>query len=104
MGLDGRRERKITLAILDEIVKTINNIGAITVFADLDNSFSEVGEYLSRYCKNESIYYISTFPYFMANAKKGVQFKAYGGHWNAVGNRIAAEAIKDYLLNEGIVK
>ena len=101
-----RREKEITWAIFDEMIRTTNKIGAKLVFASLPAAcpmnLPGLDEYLPKYCKNKNVYYISVYPY--ANANKSREFFASGRHWNANGHRIVAEAIKEYLLAQDIIK
>jgi hypothetical protein len=101
---------KVTTAILDEMVNIANLINAVPVFIYLPtndemsafNKKLPQEEYLSRYCMNRGIYFLSLKSYFLAKRNIGVVTKAKG-HWEAKEHQIAAEAIKKYLENKNII-
>lgn len=108
-GLRQKEAEEITTAILDEVVRAANGIEAIVVFAYLPvndqiiNFTEEItrGEkYLSTYCKNRRVEYISVWPCFLSNARNDMKFVR--GHWGPREHQIAAEAIKEYLENKVI--
>lgn len=97
---------EITTAILDEMIKTIKNIGAVPVFAylpyneELENTGEHITDkekYFFDLCSKKNIGCVSLRPYFVENARKGVVFKKTG-HWDAKGNQIVAEGLGAYLL------
>jgi hypothetical protein len=111
-GKERERMEEITTAIFDEIIKTVKDIGAIPVFAylpyneELENTDEKITDrerFLFNYCKSRDIYCLSVRPYFAANIRRGGFFKK-SGHWDTKGNLIAAEGIKDYLLQNVIKK
>lgn len=102
-----KRVHQITTVILDEIVKTIQGCYATPLFVYISTP-AKIKEYISKkrepeekeffiaYCKAKGIAYLSTEPYFLHAAENNAHLKSYG-HWNAKGNLIIANAIKDYL-------
>jgi hypothetical protein len=109
-GKEQERMEEITTAIFDEMIKTIRDIRAIPVFAylpyneEMDNTNEKITErekFLFRYCKARNIYCLSVRPYFSASARRGVIFRK-SGHWDARGNLIAAEGIREYLSDNVI--
>jgi len=105
---ENEKMEEITTAILDEMIKTIKNIGAVPVFAylpyneELENAGEQITDkekYFFDLCSRENIGCVSLRPYFAENAKKGVVFRKTG-HWDAKGNQIAAEGLKKYLLKK----
>jgi hypothetical protein len=104
-SVEQRRAEEITTAILDELSATIHAIGAVPVFVylpyntEMENREDEMTErekYLFQYCDNKGIYCTSVRPYFAAAIRKGDALKTTG-HWDAKGNLIAAEGIRDFL-------
>lgn len=51
---------------------------------------------------NEKVKCFSSRPHFRKKAEQGPKFKL-GGHWCPFGHLTAAEAIRDYLINQGYV-
>lgn len=110
-GLTKKRAEKITTAILDEMVKTINEIDAIPVFVYLpaineitsvDEKITEGEKYLLEYCEDRGIYCISVHHDFIINAKKGINFKAWT-HLNATAHHLIAQVIKRDLFIKKIL-
>jgi hypothetical protein len=110
-GPNTERMKKITAAILDEIIETINGIGATPVFVylpvgkdmrNLDEKMTLREEYFFRYCRERGIQCMSLRPYFVANKKKGGEFEMAHGHLNPRGNLIVAQGIKEYLLDNSV--
>jgi hypothetical protein len=110
LGIEQKRAEEVTTAILDEMSKTIKDIGAVPVFAylpynremeNVEEKITEREKYFFHYCDGKGIYCVSIRPYFAAKIKKGVVFKT-SGHWDAKGNLIAAEGIKEHLLGNVI--
>jgi hypothetical protein len=102
----------ITKAILDEMIKTINDIGAVPIFVYLPSNYDEIKRltderqspeevFFFEYCKGKNLHCLSTCPYFLFHKKKGVKFKTYG-HWSAKGHKIVAQAIKEWLFKNNI--
>jgi|WetSurMetagenome_2_1015567.scaffolds.fasta_scaffold112779_2 hypothetical protein len=109
-GKEQERMEEITTAIFDEMIKTIKDIGAVPVFVylpyneEMDNTGEKITDregFLFRYCKPRNIDCLSVRPYFSASASRGVIFRK-SGHWDARGNLIAAEGIREYLANNVI--
>ena len=59
--------------------------------------------YMFSLCQlNQKTKCFSTRPYFAEKIAKGETFKS-GGHWEPAGHLAAAQAIKHYLVDEGLV-
>ena len=110
-GLYDKEKDDLTTAILTEIIAQADNIQAAPLFVYIpiipeitSNDFMTPGEkYLSNVCKSsENVSYLSTRPYFMSKLKKGVTFKK-SGHWGPSGNLAIAEAIKQFLFENGYI-
>jgi len=98
---------KITAAILDEIITTINGIKAKPVFvfipfpqevqqgAAYENGDPE--KFFRDYCQTRHLNCLSTDGYFNKAVSRGSILKTEG-HWDSTGNQIIAAAIRDYLL------
>lgn len=104
-----RQQEEVTTLILDEIVAAVRQIKAIPVFIYLPvgNEMSTFNmklsqeEYLSKYCMDRDVYYMSLRPNFITKANSGSVLKT-NGHWGAKEHQTAADAIKGYLENKGI--
>jgi hypothetical protein len=93
--------QQLTTAILDEMVHVIRDSGAKPVFVYLPVELGrpQEEEFFSGYCINQrEVQCFSLRPYFVANVDREEDIKAYVGHWNAKGNQLAAQGIKEYLL------
>jgi hypothetical protein len=110
-GLNEKRAKRITTAILDEMAKTAQDYGAklVFVYLPIETEITELGkktlkgeEYLSRYCKDRRARYMSVGPYFLASIQRKDYLKAIG-HWDAKEHLIVAEAIRDYLVKNDLL-
>ena len=109
----GRHERQvqeITTRLLDDMVATIESVGAIPVLVFLpvegeinDRDKLETGEeFLLSYCREKAVRYcFSSRPHFAEKIRQGVRFKP-GGHWEPSGQLTAAESIHEYLAGQHI--
>lgn len=104
-------ERTLTLALLDAMDETARSIGARSAFAYLpvygeitraDKAMTERERFFFGYCRRRGIQSMYLRPYFQAKMKQGVELKAYG-HWGPVEHRIAADGIRAYLLEKGVI-
>ena len=101
-----KEKRRITEAILNEMIKTTRACHAEMLFvyiltpkevASIDTIKIKVQEdYFLQYCRGRGIPYLSTRASFTDAIKKGINLKK-SGHWDAQGNYIIAQAINDYL-------
>lgn len=110
-GIYEKRVEQLTKHILDEIVKTVDAIGAVPIFVYLpvgreiiNTNKSTPGEdYFFDYCHlNERVECVSLRPYFKAKVDKGVNLRLHG-HWCPLGHLTAAEGIREYLLEKDYV-
>jgi hypothetical protein len=112
IGKDNIDKETITKAILDEMIKTIDSIGATPIFVYFPSCYDEIMKltdekqtpeenFFFEYCLGKNIHCLSMCPYFLFYKKQGVKFKAQG-HWGPEEHRIVAQAIKEYLFNSGL--
>ncbi len=110
-GLQQREMEAITTAILMELIRSVESIHAIPILAylprgreiALDVAVTQDEKYMFSVCQlNERAKCFSTRPYFAEEIAKGKTFKS-GGHWEPAGHLTVAEAIKRYLVDEGLV-
>jgi hypothetical protein len=110
-GLQKKEMEEITAAILTDMIRLIESIHAIPILAYLprgreitkDIAVTEDEAYMFSICKlNEKAKCFSTKPYFAEKISKGETFKS-GGHWEPAGHLTVAEAIKRYLVDQGLV-
>jgi hypothetical protein len=110
-GLRDKEIENITTAILMEMIKLIASVPAIPMLAYLprareiamDNPETRGEAYMFSMCQlNEKAKCFSTRPHFAEKIAKGEAFKS-SGHWEPAGHLAVAEAIKNYLVDEGYV-
>jgi len=110
-GLYAKQMKEVTKRLLDELVVTIEKVGAIPIFVyittwgEINNQNTSASEesFLFSYChENNMIHCFSTRPHFVDKIKHGVEFKPTD-HWGPLGNLIIAEAIYKYLIAQDIV-
>ena len=101
----------LTWALLDEIKATAKAKGARPAFAYLpvygEISRLEAGmtsreRAFFSYCKERGVVSLDVQPAFREKAKRGVTFKTQG-HWGPLEHRTAAEAMKNELVEKGLV-
>jgi hypothetical protein len=102
---------QITTAILTEMIRVVDSIPATPIFAYLprgreiakETAVTQNETYMFSVCKlNEKARCFSTRPYFAEKIAQGASFNSRG-HWDAAGHLTVAEAIKQYLIDEGFV-
>jgi hypothetical protein len=111
LGLREKEIEDITSAILTEMIKLVDSVHAIPLLAYLprareiamDLAVTPGEAYMLTLCRlNEKARCFSTRPHFAERRAKGEAFKS-SGHWEPAGHLAVAEAIKNYLVNEGYV-
>ena len=111
LGLRAKEIEHITTAILKEMIKVIESVPAIPVLAYLprareiasDIAMTPGEAYMFSMCQlNDKAKCFSTRPHFAEKRTKGAAFKSTG-HWEPAGHHAVAEAIKNYLIDEGYV-
>lgn len=68
--------------------------------------FSKPGRILDEFTKENKLDYIDLYPVMIPQEKKIGMEKlhySYDGHWNAGGNKLAADVISDELVNSGVL-
>jgi hypothetical protein len=112
LGLREKETEDITSAILTAMIKLVDSVHAIPILAYLprgreiamDLAVTRGEAYMLTLCRlNEQAKCFSTRPHFAERKAKGEAFKS-SGHWEPAGHLAAAEAIKNYLVNEGYVR
>lgn len=110
VGLYEKEKQQITTAILTEIIELTDSIHAIPIFVYLPSGdeiyyrppFTRGEKFLFSVCRaNDKVRCFSTRPYFVEKVAKGIFFEV--GHWDYAGHLTVAEAIKDYLVDQGYV-
>jgi len=111
----GRREtemKRVTLAILDQMALTIRSAGAAPAFAYLpvygeitkpDATMTSRERFFFSYCRQRGIQSMYLQRFFLDKQKSGVDLKTYG-HWGPAEHRTAAEGMRAYLLEKGVIK
>jgi hypothetical protein len=59
-------------------------------------------EFLDSYCRQRGIACLFLRPYFREQVKKGVTFKIQT-HWDPQAHRLAAQAMRDFLLEKHLL-
>lgn len=112
LGEKETEARKLTTAILDEIVATTRGIGAVPVIVDMpvyqevddaSASMSGLEQYLHQYCQERGIACPFLRPRFREEVKKGADFNSHG-HWSPEAHRVAAEEIRDFLVRANLTQ
>jgi hypothetical protein len=110
-GETARYQDELTLAILDEIAETARSIGAKPAFAYLpeygeidkpDLSMTRLEHWFFSYCRRRGIQSMYLRHFFLPKVQAGVKFKTYG-HWGPLEHLTAAEGIKAYLVEKGVI-
>ena len=110
-GLRNKEMKDTTTAILTEMIKVIENVPAVPMIAYLprareiamDIAMTRGEVYMFSVCQlKEKAKCFSTRPDFAEKKVKGEVFKS-SGHWEPAGHLAVAEAIKNYLIDEGYV-
>jgi hypothetical protein len=111
-GAKREEMRRLTLAILDELRRAIEAAGARPAYAYLpaygeitrmDPGMTERERFFFSYCRRRNIQSIYLAPFFRARVREGVELKGYG-HWGPTEHRVAAEGIRAYLLEKGVIR
>lgn len=111
LGLRQARIERITGSIFDEMVGVILDIKAKPLFVylsvgdEIKNNQKELTaseEHLYKYCSSRGIGCIFTRPYF-SKARKASSILETFGHWNKEEHLLAADAIKQYLLDNKLL-
>ena len=110
-GLQKKETENITTAIITEMMTLTESIHAIPILAYLPRgreiakniSVMQDEAYMFSLCKlNQKAKCFSTRPHFAEKIAKGERFKLKG-HWEPAGHLTVAQAIKHYLVDEGLV-
>jgi hypothetical protein len=110
-GRSQREMEELTTAILDEFRRVTEAIGARPAYAYLpvygeitkpEMSMTRREQFFFRYCRSRGIQSMYLRPYFLPKVKAGVEFKTYG-HWGPLEHATAAEGIRAYLVEKGLL-
>jgi len=108
MGTKKTEMKQVSTAILDELIETIKEVGALPVFVylpeDENKQLLDGEEFFTEYCASREINCFNLQPYFIANIPPGEDYKEYGGHYNSLGNYVVAQGISEYLIEQAIVE
>lgn len=107
-GFLHRQKKKLTAAILDRMVSRINSSGAIALLVHMPMyvdgaSLRRESGYLFSYCRARRASCMSVYPDFLREVNNGESLVAKM-HWTSRGHKITAQAIKNYLLNTGLLQ
>ena len=111
-GRATRRMQALTGAILDEIQREAEGLGARVAFAylpihgeivDSRPSLLDGERFLLRYCRQRGVACWSVRPLFRSRLQAGVRFKVFD-HWGPREHCTAAEAIRAELLQRSLVR
>lgn len=106
------RMQSLTIAILDEFRTEVERLGARPAFAYLpvygeiskpEMSMTVRERAFFAYCRERRIQSMYLRPYFLRHLKAGESFKTFG-HWSAREHQVAAEGMRAYLVEKGLVR
>lgn len=113
VGINDKEMWRVTDMILDQIVAATRQMGAVPVFVYLpvgNEILAPQGDtltfpqgYFLDFCRERGIACLFLRQRFQEEIRGGAQFKIWG-HWNAKAHMVAAQAIRDYLLEEGLTR
>jgi hypothetical protein len=110
-GVRKKEMEDVTAAILMEMIKSIDSVPAVPIIAYLprareiamDTAMTRGEAYMFAMCRlNEKANCFSVRPHFAERIAKGKAFKS-SGHWEPMGHLAVAEAIRNYLVDQGYV-
>ena len=110
-GTTAARSREITAAILDEMALAAAAAGAKPIFAYLpveeelaqaDLTATGPQRFFLDYCGARRAACLDLRPAFLARAKAGAALPTRG-HWGAAEHRLAAQALRDALREQGLI-
>jgi hypothetical protein len=110
-GHDQDAMRAITLPLIDEMNAAITAAGARAAFAYLpvygeidkpDPGMTGRERFFFSYWRQRGIQSMYLRPFFRERLRAGTELKTYG-HWGPLEHRIAAEGVKAYLVEKGLV-
>lgn len=111
MGSNEKEAKDLTRPILDQIVTTTRNIGAIPIlvympaYEELDDASAGMSEhelYVNDYCHSRGLDCLFLRPRFRQEAAKGFKLESRF-HWTAPMHRMAAEEIEQFLVSKGLI-
>jgi hypothetical protein len=103
--------KQVTIALLDEIANTIRTAGAVPIFVYLPildeikrpgMDMSDGERFFFSYCRERGIQSIYLQRFFNEKLERGVHLKTTD-HWGPEEHRTAAEGIRAYLVEHGVV-
>lgn len=110
LGINDRKARTLTAAILDQIVGTSKQAGAVPVIVylpayheldDTNTGMSSREQFLQNYCDERHVDCLFLRPRFRQEAASGARLESEA-HWNAAMHKIAAEEIARFLVAKGL--
>lgn len=105
LGLQEERMNEVSTAILDELIREIENIDAtpVLVYLPLDLVGGKKETFFQGYCQNRPIACLSLQEPFAQNIASDAEFRSYTDHWQPLAHKIAAEKIQEFLVEEGLL-
>jgi hypothetical protein len=108
--IESEKER-ITVALLNEIASTIRAAGAVPLFVYLpccdEINRRDMGDgerFFFSYCREHGVQSISLQRFFREKLERGIHLREGHFHWGPEEHRTAAEGIREYLAEHGIVR
>lgn len=111
-GANQEEMRSLTLAILDEFERTALAMGARPAFAYLpvhgeigkaDMAMTSRERMFFQHWRRRGVQSMYLRPFFLRRIRTGTSFKTWG-HWGPLEHRTAAEGIRAYLVEKGLVR
>lgn len=110
-GAISEETRRITLALLDEMQAVIEAAGARPAFAYLpahgevtrtDPGMTGPERFFFSHCRRRGVQSMYLRPFFLKAMREGTDLRAHG-HWGPAEHQVAAEGIRAYLVDKGLV-
>jgi hypothetical protein len=112
LGINDLAMERVTTAILKEFRLVTEQAGAVPVFAYLpvaaeisgpEGGSKRAASFFAEFCHSHGIRGVDLRPAFWAEVRNGLPLKT-DGHWDRREHHIAARALAEYLLGEGILR
>jgi hypothetical protein len=103
-GIYPQYRTEISTAILDELIRSIKDSGAtpVLVYLPIKLYHGPEEDFFNNYCQQQAVACLSLQDRFIKTIPSEAQFRSYTDHWQPPVHQIAAEGIKEFLLEQQI--
>jgi hypothetical protein len=102
LGLASREKQKVTSALLDELIRNVQEVGAEPVLAYMPTPHeyrrrepTSGEEFFTAYVVDRRVRHLNLRPHFERAMDEGAHFGT--GHWNVSGHRLVAQQLAESL-------